>query len=40
MVIEGFTFADWYTMPVHLRHFYTKMAEKIKEEQNKLLENS
>lgn len=35
MNVEGFTYKDWYEMPVNLRNYYVTIVNKVAEERNK-----
>lgn len=34
MNVEGFTYKDWYEMPVNLRNYYVTIVNKVAEERN------
>lgn len=35
MYVEGFTYTDWYYMPVYIRNFYLDKINKLREEEKK-----
>ncbi len=40
MLIDGFTYTDWYIMPVIQRKLYGKFAEEVFEEQREYIEKN
>lgn len=38
MNVDGFTYTDWYTMPVHQRELYVQFANEVEDERKKQLE--